>query len=118
MLDTLLTTPRIRLAELPTPVQYCQQLTAYLGGPRIYIKRDDLTGLGLGGNKARKLEFVLADALGQGADTVVSAGALPHKNLPFSDSVLVSPPRPHLRSSTLEQEKHMVFVREKEEDVS
>jgi len=76
MLDTLLTTPRIRLAELPTPVQYCQQLTAYLGGPRIYIKRDDLTGLGLGGNKVRKLEFVLADALGQGADTMVSAGVV------------------------------------------
>ena len=71
MLDTLLATPRLHLAELPTPVQYCERLTAHLGGPRIYIKRDDLTGLGLGGNKVRKLEFVLADALKQGADTVV-----------------------------------------------
>jgi L-cysteate sulfo-lyase len=76
MLDTLLATPRIRLAELPTPVEYCPRLTAYLGGPRIYVKRDDLTGLGLGGNKVRKLEFVLAEALSQGADTIVSAGVV------------------------------------------
>ena len=76
MLDILLATPRIRLAELPTPVQYCPRLTAYLEGPRIYVKRDDLTGLGLGGNKVRKLEFVLAEALSQGADTIVSAGVV------------------------------------------
>lgn len=76
MLDTLLAAPRIHLAELPTPVQYCPRLTAYLDGPRIYVKRDDLTGLGLGGNKVRKLEFVLAEALAQGADTIVSAGVV------------------------------------------
>ncbi len=76
MLDTLLAAPRVRLAELPTPVQYCPRLTAYLEGPRIYVKRDDLTGLGLGGNKVRKLEFVLAEALSQGADTIVSAGVV------------------------------------------
>ncbi|QBD74652.1 D-cysteine desulfhydrase family protein [Ktedonosporobacter rubrisoli] len=81
MRDTLLATPRINLAELPTPLQYCPRLSAYLDGPRIYVKRDDLTGLGLGGNKVRKLEFVLAEALGQGADTIVSAGVVQSNSL-------------------------------------
>ena len=70
----LATIPRIPLATLPTPLQDAPRLTESLGGPRILIKRDDLTGFGLGGNKARKLEFLLADALAQGADTVVTAG--------------------------------------------
>lgn len=66
--------PRLALASLPTPLQFCPRLTGHLGGPRIFVKRDDLTGLGGGGNKIRKLEFVLADAIAHGADTVVMSG--------------------------------------------
>jgi D-cysteine desulfhydrase family pyridoxal phosphate-dependent enzyme len=72
--------PRVRLAELPTPITDAVRLRDALGGParapRILIKRDDLTGLGLGGNKARKLEFLIADALAQGAHTVITTGAV------------------------------------------
>jgi len=66
--------PRVALANLPTPLQEASNLSAVLGGPRILIKRDDLTGLGLGGNKARKLEFILADAKQKGADVVITTG--------------------------------------------
>lgn len=66
--------PRFRLATLPTPLHDAPRLTAALGGPRILFKRDDLTGLALGGNKARKLEFLLADALAQQADILVTGG--------------------------------------------
>jgi D-cysteine desulfhydrase len=66
---------RIPLAHLPTPVEELPRLTRYLGGARLLVKRDDLTGLAGGGNKTRKLEFLVADALGQGADVVVTAGA-------------------------------------------
>jgi L-cysteate sulfo-lyase len=65
---------RLRLAVLPTPVQFCRRLTEHLGGPRIFVKRDDLTGAGGGGNKVRKLEYVLAEAIESGADSVVSIG--------------------------------------------
>jgi L-cysteate sulfo-lyase len=65
---------RIELAVLPTPVQFCRRLTKHLGGPRIVVKRDDLTGAGGGGNKVRKLEYVLAEAVAAGADSVVSIG--------------------------------------------
>jgi len=70
---------RISLATLPTPLQPADRLRAALGGaacPRILIKRDDLTGLALGGNKARKLEFLIADALKQDATVVVTTGAV------------------------------------------
>jgi L-cysteate sulfo-lyase len=66
--------PRVRLAQLPTPVEKLERLTGHLGGPDIYVKRDDQTGLATGGNKARKLEFLLADALAQKCDHVVSVG--------------------------------------------
>jgi D-cysteine desulfhydrase family pyridoxal phosphate-dependent enzyme len=66
---------RFRLAQLPTPIEQCKRLSAHLGGPTIWIKRDDQTGLGLGGNKTRKLEFLVADAIDQGCDTLVTAGA-------------------------------------------
>ena len=66
--------PRIRLANLPTPLHELPRLGRELGGPRIYIKRDDLTSLVLGGNKVRKLEFLIADAIQQGCDTVITAG--------------------------------------------
>ncbi len=66
--------PRIRLANLPTPIIELQRLSRELGGPRLYIKRDDLTSLVLGGNKVRKLEFLIADAIQQGCDAVITAG--------------------------------------------
>ncbi len=68
--------PRLRLADLPTPVEEMPRLTKALGGPRLYIKRDDQTGLAGGGNKARKLEFSVADALRQGADTLITLGGV------------------------------------------
>lgn len=66
---------RISLARLPTPLEPLQRLTP-MTGPRIWIKRDDLSGFGLSGNKVRKLEFVLAEALSQGADTIITCGGL------------------------------------------
>jgi len=68
--------PRIRLADLPTPLEELPRLTKALGGPRLYIKRDDQTGLAGGGNKARKLEFSVAEALRQGADTLITVGGV------------------------------------------
>jgi D-cysteine desulfhydrase family pyridoxal phosphate-dependent enzyme len=67
--------PRFPLAQLPTPLEALPRLSRELGGPALLIKRDDQTGLALGGNKARKLEFLLGQALEQGADTLVTAGA-------------------------------------------
>lgn len=67
--------PRIELAQLPTPLQELSRLGQLLGGPKLLVKRDDQTGLALGGNKARKLEFLIADALKKGADTVITTGA-------------------------------------------
>ena len=66
---------RISIAHLPTPLEPLPRLTAQLGGPELWIKRDDQTGLATGGNKARKLEFLVADALAQGADTLITGGA-------------------------------------------
>lgn len=71
--------PRVQLATLPTPIEEAPRLSAALGGGRILFKRDDLTGLALGGNKVRKLEYLLAEALEQGADVVVT-GAGPQSN--------------------------------------
>ena len=68
--------PRIMLAHLPTPLEHMPRLSEHLGGPEIYVKRDDCTGLATGGNKTRKLEFVMADALEREADTVVTVGAV------------------------------------------
>lgn len=68
--------PRVRLCHAPTPLEPMDRLTRLLGGPRLFVKRDDCTGLAGGGNKARKLEFLIADALEQGADTVVTVGAV------------------------------------------
>jgi L-cysteate sulfo-lyase len=67
--------PRIRLGHLPTPLEPMPRLTAALGGPRLWIKRDDCTGLSTGGNKTRKLEFLLAEAVALRADTVITQGA-------------------------------------------
>lgn len=67
--------PRVSLAFLPTPLQQCPRLTQALGGPHVYIKRDDLTGLAFGGNKVRQHEFILGDALEHGADCFVQGAA-------------------------------------------
>ncbi|POD90627.1 D-cysteine desulfhydrase [Pectobacterium odoriferum] len=67
--------PRLSLGHFPTPLEALPNLSAYLGGPTIYIKRDDATGLATGGNKTRKLEFLLADAQQQGADVIITQGA-------------------------------------------
>jgi len=67
--------PRVKLAHLPTPLEPMERLTKHLGGPRLWVKRDDCTGLSSGGNKTRKLEFLMGEALKQGADTVITQGA-------------------------------------------
>lgn len=67
--------PRTKLGFFPTPLYELKKLSDYLKGPRIYIKRDDLTGLAFGGNKTRKLEFLLADAIANRCDTVITGGA-------------------------------------------
>ena len=69
-------TERIVLAHLPTPIEPLPRLTKLLQGPQLFIKRDDLTGLGLGGNKTRKLEYLAADALAQGCRTLITTGAV------------------------------------------
>src|SRR5210317_2144179 len=66
--------PRIKLTALPTPLEEMPRLTEVIGGPRLLVKRDDLTGAGLGGNKVRKLEFLLADAREKGATAVITTG--------------------------------------------
>jgi L-cysteate sulfo-lyase len=67
--------PRIFAAHLPTPLERLDRLSDALGGPEIWIKRDDCTGLSTGGNKTRKLEFLMAEARAQGADLVITQGA-------------------------------------------
>jgi len=68
--------PRLRFAHLPTPIEPLPRLSAVLNGPRLLVKRDDQTGLAFGGNKTRKLEFLVAEAQAQRADTLLTAGAL------------------------------------------
>jgi D-cysteine desulfhydrase len=68
--------PRISLGDLPTPLEELPRLSRALGGPRLLIKRDDQTGLATGGNKTRKLEFSVAEALRQGADTLITVGGV------------------------------------------
>ncbi len=74
--DRLAGFPRLGLANLPTPLEPMQRLTVHLGGPRLWVKREDATGLGFGGNKLRKLDYVLHEALSRGADTIVSGGVV------------------------------------------
>jgi D-cysteine desulfhydrase len=68
--------PCLHFAHLPTPIEELPRLSKKLGGPRIFVKRDDQTGLAFGGNKTRKLEFLVAEAQAQGATTLISAGAM------------------------------------------
>ena len=67
---------RLNFAHLPTPIEELPRLSDHLAGPRILVKRDDQTGLAFGGNKTRKLEFLVAEACDQGAKTLISAGAI------------------------------------------
>ncbi len=71
--------PRVKLAFLPTPIELLENLSKELGGPLIFIKRDDMTGLATGGNKTRMLEFLIGDALNQDADVIIT-GANPLSN--------------------------------------
>ena len=68
--------PRVPLAHLPTPLEHLPRLSDALGGPQIYVKRDDCTGLATGGNKTRKLEYSMGEALQNGADTIITVGAV------------------------------------------
>src|SRR5210317_1051905 len=70
------TLPRVNIAHLPTPIEHLQRLTTLLNGPRLLVKRDDQTGLAFGGNKTRKLEFLLAEAKANGAKRLITAGAV------------------------------------------
>ena len=67
---------RIKLGHFPTPIEHLKNITKYLGGPNIFIKRDDCTGLATGGNKTRKLEFLIPDAIKNKAELVVTVGAI------------------------------------------
>ncbi len=67
--------PRVRLGHLPTPLEPMDRLSELLGGPRLWVKRDDCTGLSGGGNKTRKLEYLMADAQAECADTIITQGA-------------------------------------------
>ncbi len=68
--------PRLKIAHLPTPIENLPRISTELGGPNLWVKRDDQTGLAFGGNKTRKLEFLLAEAQANGAKTLVTAGAV------------------------------------------
>src|SRR5499433_4585833 len=68
--------PRLGLAHLPTPLEPMRRLTEHLGGPRLWVKREDATGVGFGGNKLRKLDYVLHEAMAAKADTLVSGGVV------------------------------------------
>jgi len=70
------TLPRVQIAHLPTRIEPLKCLSGILDGPQLYIKRDDQTGLAFGGNKTRKLEFLIAEAIHQGAKTLITAGAV------------------------------------------
>jgi len=67
---------RIKLGHFPTPIEHLKNISKYLGGPNIFIKRDDCTGLATGGNKTRKLEFLMPDAIKNKAEIVVTIGAI------------------------------------------
>lgn len=72
----ILSVPRVPLGHLPTPLELAPALTKELAGPRVFVKRDDCTGLAFGGNKTRKLEFTMADALGRRADLIITSGGI------------------------------------------
>ena len=68
--------PRVKICHAPTPLEFMPNLTKHLGGPQLWIKRDDCTGVATGGNQNRKLEFLMGEALAQGATHIVTQGAV------------------------------------------
>ena len=68
--------PRVNFCHRPTPIESMPRLSEHLGGPKLFVKRDDCTGLATGGNKTRKLEFLVGEALSQNADVLVTQGAV------------------------------------------
>jgi 1-aminocyclopropane-1-carboxylate deaminase/D-cysteine desulfhydrase-like pyridoxal-dependent ACC family enzyme len=70
------THPRLRLSQWPTPIEQLDRLSAVFGGPRISMKRDDFGSIAMGGNKLRKLEYLLGDAKAKGCNVVITSGAL------------------------------------------
>lgn len=68
--------PRIELSHLPTPLEKMTNMSVAVGGAQMFIKRDDCTGLAMGGNKARKLEYYMGDAVARSADTILITGAV------------------------------------------
>ncbi|MCJ8324150.1 MAG: D-cysteine desulfhydrase family protein [Rhizobiales bacterium] len=68
--------PRVELSHTPTPLECLENLSQKLGGPKIWVKRDDCTGLAMGGNKVRQLEYYIGDAVSKGADTILTTGAM------------------------------------------
>src|SRR5258708_2887413 len=96
LFDRLAVFPRLGLADLPTPLEPMKRLTAHLGGPRLWVKREDATGLGFGGNKLRKLDYVLHEALSSGADTIVSGGVVQSNSQRqvAAGAAKLPPPRP------------------------
>lgn len=95
--------PRVRLGHFPTPLEPLPNLTRYLGGPSLYVKRDDCTGLAMGGNKTRKLEFLVADALAHGADTLITAGATQSNHV---RQTIAAAARHGLQCKVLLEERH------------
>ena len=75
-MDMLEKFKRIKLGHFPTPIEHLKNITKYLDGPNIFIKRDDCTGLATGGNKTRKLEFLIPDAIKNKAELIVTVGAV------------------------------------------
>jgi L-cysteate sulfo-lyase len=114
--------PRIQVAHRPTPLEPMTRLSKSLGGPRLWVKRDDCTGLSMGGNKARQLEFYLGDALKQGAGTIITTGAVQSNHVricaaacgrlglrcevQIEDRVRGMPPEYHLSGSPLLSRLH------------
>ncbi len=100
--------PKQSLGFFPTPIVELTQLSKVLGGPSIFMKRDDNSGLALGGNKTRKLEFILGDALANGADTIITAGAMQSNHCRQTAAAAAS----------LGLECHLVLGGEKPDDVN
>jgi len=78
--DRLAALPRYRLVAAPTPLQPLRRLSEHLGGPDLWVKRDDLTGLAFGGNKVRQMEFFVGEAKAQGADVLIGGGSYAQSN--------------------------------------
>ena len=92
------TQPRLSLAFLPTPLEFCPRLSKLLGGPDIFIKRDDLTGLAFGGNKTRQLEFLLPKVLNEDFDICIY--------FRFLDMRCLRRNRPHAQSRVVFDDPH------------